>query len=112
VLGDASAMITVMAHQAGAMAFGRDLESRADLDGVRVMQQAGIPGQGMVQMLTRLKEASPGEGPGWLSSHPETQARIEAVQAWVQVNPCGGCRALAVDWGKVQVSVKGLVTGG
>lgn len=112
VLGDASAMITVMAHQAGAMAFGRDLESRADLDGVRVMQQAGIPGQGMVQMLTRLKEASPGEGPGWLSSHPETQARIEAVQAWVQLNPCGGCRALAVDWGKVQVSVKGLVTGG
>ncbi|HEX5277053.1 MAG TPA: M48 family metallopeptidase, partial [Fluviicoccus sp.] len=58
VLGDASAITAVMAHQAGSMAFGRDLESQADLDGVKRMQQAGIDGQGMVRMLGRLKEAA------------------------------------------------------
>jgi Zn-dependent protease with chaperone function len=108
VLGDASAMTAVLAHQAGSMAFGRDLESQADLDGVKRMQQVGMDGQGMVLMLGRLKAAAGGEGPAWMSSHPDTQARINAVAAWVKANPCAGCQALSGDWGKVQASLKNL----
>ena len=63
-------------------------------------------------MLRRRRRGGAGAGVGWVWSHPGTQARSEGGQAWVQENPCGGCRALAVDWAKVQVSVKGLVTGG
>lgn len=106
VLGDASAITAMLAHQAGSMAFGRELESQADLDGVKRMQQAGIDGQGMVRMLGRLKNEAGGKGPEWMSSHPDTQARMDAVAAWVKVNPCRDCRVLSQDWEKVRAAVK------
>jgi len=45
VLGDASAITAVLAHQAGSMAYGRDLETQADLAGVQAMQKPGCAGR-------------------------------------------------------------------
>lgn len=111
VLGDASAITAVLAHQAGSMVYGRDLETQADLAGVRAMQKAGLPGQAMVDMLTLLQAENGNGGPEWLSSHPETAARVAAVQAWVKANPCAACKPVAVDWRAVQAGVKVLGKG-
>ena len=38
----------------------------------------------MVRMLGRLKNEAGGKAPEWMSSHPDTQARMDAVAAaWI-----------------------------
>jgi len=61
--------------------YSRDLETEADLDGLKMMIQNEVDPSGMLRLLTILKEASE-EEPGmmkYLSTHPDTEARIEAV---------------------------------
>lgn len=61
--------------------YSRDLETEADLDGLKMMIQNEVDPSGMLRLLAILKEASE-EEPGmmkYLSTHPDTEARITAV---------------------------------
>ena len=48
---------------------------------------------------------------GWLSSHPQVDERIRAIQAFVAANPCADCRALPIDWPAAQADLKAVLRG-
>jgi Zn-dependent protease with chaperone function len=79
-MGDVSGGVWVgLADQLGSLRYGRDLERQADLEGLRALRRAGIGPDGMVSFFAKLADK---EGPGvvWLSSHPETTERMDALR--------------------------------
>jgi len=75
-MGDVSGGVWAgMAEQLGGMAYGRDLERQADLEGLKALKRAGIAPQGMVSFFAKLAKR---EGPSLtlLSSHPATEERM------------------------------------
>lgn len=105
VLGDASAIIGVLVHQAGAMSFSRDLEREADALAVPALHRAGVDPQGMVTFFRRLQSQESGSV-AWLSSHPATAERIERLQTLIAALPPLVPEPLELDWQGVRSSVQ------
>lgn len=109
VLGDVSAATAVIVHQVGTMYFSRDLEEEADRLGYATLVRTKIAPDGMVSFFKKLADEHKGkEAPGWISSHPETSDRIKAIQGMMKTQPCLDCKALAIDWQPVQVSLENI----
>lgn len=123
VLGDANAIIALVAHQASTQYFSRGMESEADTLGVQLLHRHKQPTQPMVSMFEKLKQRSaprvgtpspaPDKSPSprkpdktsplaWLSSHPQVDERIAAIKRFIASHPCKGCQPLAIDWPAVQ----------
>ena len=64
--------------------YSRDMEEQADLEGIKLLQQAHFNPAGMIQFFETLKTR---EGrldvPAYLSSHPQTEQRISRLKALV-----------------------------
>lgn len=78
-----SAAVLEQADQFKQLDYSRDLETEADDNGLALMVQNKINPQGMVKLLELLKTEAV-EMPAmmkYLSTHPETQARIDNVKA-------------------------------
>ncbi len=101
VLGDANAMIMIMAHQVSSQYFSRQAESDADMKGIELLHQKKINPQGLVTFFRKLqaefKGKGKGEAPEWMSSHPETENRIKAVEDYNKAHPCSDCEMLKWD---------------
>jgi len=71
-------------------AYSRDMESEADLFAAEAMRRACLAPAALARLLERLeKNAARGSAlPQWLSSHPGTSARADALRA---VTPRAGC---------------------
>ncbi|MDD3530608.1 MAG: M48 family metallopeptidase [Gallionellaceae bacterium] len=75
-MGDLSGGIwSGMAAQLGGMAYGRDLERQADLEGLKALRRAGIAPHGMPAFFARLAGQG-GQVPAFLSSHPASGERL------------------------------------
>ena len=108
VLGDVSAVTTVVLHQLGNLRNSRKLEAQADLEGMKAMARAGIPLGGLVSLFKRLegqRRHPDGTGIALLLSHPATGERIADLERLAGTLKCD-CRPLGIDWPAVQVSVK------
>ncbi len=104
-LGDASAMIGVLVHQAGTLSFGRELERAADLAGVQALHRAGIDPTGMVSFFRRLERTAPA-GLSWLSSHPGIDERIADLERAIAGLPAQTAIALLpYDWAALRRSL-------
>lgn len=80
--GGSPDVITGLAGSLGGLAYQRGDESEADLDGLRLLEEAGIDPEAMVRMLELLDNVQ-GDAPEplkYFSSHPLTKERIEAVR--------------------------------
>ena len=77
---DARALAT--ARMLGGLSYQRKDETSADLSGLRLMAKAEINPEGMVKAFQMLQAEAP-EVPGalsYLSSHPDTSARVDALR--------------------------------
>jgi Zn-dependent protease with chaperone function len=99
VLGDANAVMMIMAHQVSAQYFSRQAESDADMKGLALLNKNKIDPQGMVAFFKKMQDAfkDKANGPEWISSHPDTNNRIQAVENYIKANPCEDCEALKWD---------------
>lgn len=95
-IGDISAVAAMLAHQAGAMYFSRDMEEEADRLGVQALQRARIRPNGMLTFFQKMhdKDSDKTATPGWISSHPQTAARVRRVAALIDARPCPACQPL------------------
>ena len=93
-IGDISGVAAMLAHQAGAMYFSRDMEDEADRLGVQALQRARIRPDGMLTFFQKLGEENQAQAPGWISSHPQTAARVRRVTALIEATPCPACQPL------------------
>lgn len=76
-----SSVITPALGTLAARAYSRSEELQADRHGVELLQRAGYPNakQIMIDTLEWIMKSSPGDGGGFLSTHPATQDRIAAL---------------------------------
>jgi Zn-dependent protease with chaperone function len=100
-VGDVSAMVALIAHQAGSTYFERDLEEQADRLGVQALLRAQIRPDGMLTLFKKLEQSQSSRkdgaesAPAWLASHPQTAQRISDVEALIAQQPCPACSSLA-----------------
>ncbi|NOS73079.1 MAG: M48 family metallopeptidase [Methyloglobulus sp.] len=99
VLGDANAVMMIMAHQVSAQYFSRQAEADADMKGLVLLNKNKIDPQGMVVFFKKMQEAYKGKanGPEWMSSHPDTANRIQAIENFIKEHPCTDCEKLKWD---------------
>ncbi len=70
------------------LSYSRDMEEQADLEGVRLLQQARFNPAGMIHFFETLKsQEGPVEIPGYLSTHPQTDARIAKLRTLLRQAP-------------------------
>ncbi|MDD4964735.1 MAG: M48 family metallopeptidase [Gallionella sp.] len=113
VLGDANAVVMMVAHQLSSQYFSRQVESDADLKGVQLLNDKHIDTRGMVSFFKKLeagfdppkepkasKEES-SEVSSWLSSHPDTLVRIATIESYIAQHPCQQCSVLT--WNKADI---------
>lgn len=83
ITGDASGLVASGLVTAMASAYTRDDEAAADRGALALLTQAGIGKAGFAAFFHRLegREASGGLLPAWMSTHPDSTARAEAVEA-------------------------------
>lgn len=67
--------------------YSRDVESRADLTGADVCAASGHNPWGLVWLFGAFGQANMGEGPEFLSDHPDNESRIEALREHFRANP-------------------------
>ncbi|MFZ5483085.1 MAG: M48 family metallopeptidase [Pseudomonadota bacterium] len=85
-----------LAEHLGGLAYGRDLEREADLGGLAALRRAGIAPHGMVSFFAKLA-AREGAVPEFLSSHPASAARMQALSAAVAAQAPYPARPLPYD---------------
>jgi Zn-dependent protease with chaperone function len=79
-MGDVSGGVWAgMAEQLGGMAYGRDLERQADLEGLKALKKAGIAPAGMVSFFAKLARQG-GQVPAFLSTHPSSDERMDSLR--------------------------------
>ncbi|MEW5770556.1 MAG: M48 family metallopeptidase [Pseudomonadota bacterium] len=86
-----------MAGELAGLAYGRDLERQADLDGLRLLRRSGLPGDGMARFFEKLA-AQDGEGIDLLSSHPASKERLRELRAALDAQGDYPQQSLRVDW--------------
>jgi beta-barrel assembly-enhancing protease len=102
LLGDVSSVAAMMAGELTALSYQRGDEAAADLNAAETLRQAGISPLAMSAALNNL---SGPDVPKYLSSHPDTGERIEAIeqqfgQAPVKAEPV----AAAGVWERARMS--------
>jgi len=82
-IGDYSGLLVIdptTAFNVATMSFSRDDEASADQGAIGMLDRAGIRRDGMSDFFARLAEEE-GDVPDWLSTHPASGERAEAVLA-------------------------------
>ena len=75
-----SSVITPALGTLAARAYSRSEELQADRHAVELLQRAGYPKEIMIDTLEWIMKSSPGDGGGFLSTHPATEDRIAALR--------------------------------
>ena len=103
VLGDANAVMMIMAQQVSQQYFSRKVEADADLKGAQLLTKTHIDPSGMPSFLKKLaaEYKDLDNTPEWLSSHPETIQRIKNAEAYVAQHQCKTC--LPLSWNKTEI---------
>jgi predicted Zn-dependent protease len=108
IAGDVTGAVTFAlegARVVAALGYSRRAEEEADVDGLRMLMEAGIDPAGMVAFFERVlgRESGPEGGWQYLSTHPATRGRVERLKGLV-ANGVPPTRPLlgAHDWAQVK----------
>lgn len=87
LFGDISSVLAGVPAAILTLRYSRDHEREADAYAIEVMQRNGLPPAALADVLVRLEnrrgaasDAEPERGQDFMSTHPPTQARIEALR--------------------------------
>jgi predicted Zn-dependent protease len=96
--GSGGAMAAQMVNQMMQLKYSRKDELEADNFGLRYMTDAGFDPRQMLRVMQILKQASGsgGRGPDIFATHPDPDARIAAIQEWLDTNSAKLARNLSV----------------
>ena len=112
-LGDATGVVAAAAQLLTIAAindYSREQETEADAQGVLLLHQAGIDPRGVPKFFEVLQgedkddpdaQATPSsvdEMLSWMSTHPETQDRIDITTAQIETLPMATYQPISVDW--------------
>ena len=89
-------------------AYSRDSETDADVEGLKLMVDAGIDPTGMVeffQIMEQEEDELTEMIPLWMRSHPEHEERIVVLQAQIGALPMKDYPPLDLDWDAVKAEL-------
>lgn len=89
--------------------YNQDQESEADSDAVVRMHQAGLDPSALASFFRMMAREGIGEVPralNWLSTHPDHDARVEAIEAQVRSLPAATWRPLEVSLDEAQAALQ------
>lgn len=87
--------------------YGREQEAAADEEGVRMLHAAGLDPRGLPKFFEKLKHEE-GDIPGalsWISTHPQHEDRIAALEKQIAALPERQLQALELNWDDVRQRV-------
>ncbi len=98
-------MIAGGAGELAALSFSREQEDEADRLGLELLFEAKFDPSGMPQFFELLKEEQAKLGlslPSFMSSHPDTDARISNLQAKIVARGKSETTPLSLTWSEVK----------
>ena len=108
LIGNVEGMIAFGAELFSASAvnaYSRDSETDADVEGLKLLVDAGIDPNGMVeffQVMEQEEDELTEMMPLWMRSHPEHEQRIVVLQAQIGALPTQTYQPLEMDWDAVK----------
>jgi len=114
LLGDVGGLVAVageLLELSTINKYSRDHEAEADEEGIRMLHAAGIDPLGMAEFFQVMKDTH-GDLPtvvSWISTHPEHDARIDAIKKQLATLPKKKYTPLEIDWPDVLKRVGGEV---
>jgi beta-barrel assembly-enhancing protease len=117
-LGDVSGVLAVATEiltLATINNYSREQEAQADREGVRLLHASAIEPSGLKGFFEVLEEQKKEQGKtlealekslNWMSTHPETEARIQAVDAFIKTLEPTTYPPLDVPWGAMKTYFK------
>jgi len=112
LLGDVSGLLALgveLGQYATQNSYSRLQETEADLEGARMMHDAGIDPTSVVTLFEDLKSDDPLGLPEWMSTHPDTQGRIDRLKEYAKTLPEKKYETFEeIDWDDIKSRVDGL----
>lgn len=90
IFSDANGIAAVLvenAHELRNLSYSRDLETEADNNGLKILQQNKLSAQGMIDLFEQLKGANSVEVNELVSTHPDVDNRIKNTETYIKNNP-------------------------
>ncbi|NQV25139.1 MAG: M48 family metallopeptidase [Rhodopirellula sp.] len=87
MIGDVGGIVALgseVLQRAALNNYSQAQETEADLEGVRMMYEAGLDPEAMIQMLGSLPDAHLPGALSWLSTHPNSDERIQSVKQFLK----------------------------
>ena len=100
------ALATEALRTAALMSNSREHEHEADLEGVRMLHEAGIDPAHAIAMLESLPHGHLPDAFNWLSSHPDVEERVEAIRELVADLPERDYSPLDFDLAALRAAIK------
>jgi hypothetical protein len=88
--------------------YSREYEREADLLGAQIMARAGYDPRRMADMFRTIERLSGGQGPEWLSSHPNPGNRYDAIQREAAMLRIEGPARSDGEFASVQSRLRGM----
>jgi len=89
-MGDYAGLLVIdpsTAYRIANLEFSRKDEQQADDGAVKRLHRAGMSHRGLLRFFERVQEdQGDGDGPEWLSTHPNTDARIARIRALTDID--------------------------
>lgn len=114
-LGDLAGLGAIAAELAQTgliLSYGREQETEADLEGIRLLHASGIDPRGLGEFfeLIEQEQGDAGEGLTWLSSHPQLpQRRLALEQRRLALGPSEK-QPFGFDWQKIRQRARQPIT--
>ena len=113
LLGDVQGIVVLgseLFQLASINSYSRAQETAADVEGVRMLHEAGIDPLGLAQFFELLKEQGNDlpDGLEWISTHPDHDARIISVRETVGELGPRKYAPIDIDWEAIQMKVSEL----
>lgn len=105
-VGGLVALATEVLRAAALMDNSREHEHEADLEGVRMMHEAGIDPAHAIRMLESLPHAHVPDALAWHSSHPDIEERVEAIRELVAELPAREYSPIDFDLDALRAAIK------
>lgn len=107
LLGDVEGILAVavgLFEFATINSYSRDDETEADLEGVRMLYEAGIDPMGLAEFFAIMEKedvGTTGAMPGWFSTHPEHQHRVDEISKILEGYEPKQFKSLDLNWDAV-----------